>query len=82
VFIVPVETGGTLLYRVRVGPVDDSNRFALQQQLEDSGPAGQPLPKHPVIAQRLGCLVLETTRFFRSRPMRYHFALPTPLTVS
>ena len=46
VFIVPVETGGTLLYRVRVGPVDNSNQLlALQQQLQDSGyEAGQPLP--------------------------------------
>ena len=46
VFIVPVETGGTLLYRVRVGPVDNSNQLlALQQQLQDSGyDAGQPLP--------------------------------------
>jgi len=46
VFIVPVETGGTLLYRVRVGPVDDSSQLlALQQQLQDRGyEAGQPLP--------------------------------------
>jgi rare lipoprotein A len=46
VFIVPVETGGMLLYRVRVGPVDDSSQLlALQEQLEASGyEAGQPLP--------------------------------------
>ncbi|HEY6130623.1 MAG TPA: septal ring lytic transglycosylase RlpA family protein, partial [Halioglobus sp.] len=46
VFITPVNTGGTLLYRVRVGPVDDSSQLlALQQQLQDSGyDAGQPLP--------------------------------------
>lgn len=46
VFISPVESGGTLLYRVRVGPVDDKQHLlALQQQLQDSGyDAGQPLP--------------------------------------
>ncbi len=46
VFISPVESGGTLLYRVRVGPVDDKQHLlALQQRLQDSGyEAGQPLP--------------------------------------
>jgi rare lipoprotein A len=46
VFISPVESGGSLLYRVRVGPVDDKNHLlALQQQLQNSGyDAGQPLP--------------------------------------
>jgi rare lipoprotein A len=46
VFISPVESGGTLLYRVRVGPVDDKQHLlALQQRLQDSGyDAGQPLP--------------------------------------
>lgn len=46
VFISQVDAGGTLLYRVRVGPVDDTNQLlALQQQLQDSGyDSGQPLP--------------------------------------
>jgi rare lipoprotein A len=46
VFISPVDAGGTRLYRVRVGPVEDTNQLlALQQQLQDSGyDAGQPLP--------------------------------------
>ena len=46
VFITPVESGGNRLYRVRVGPVDNSSQLlALQQQLQDSGyDAGQPLP--------------------------------------
>jgi len=46
VFISPVDTGGTLLYRVRVGPVDNKQHLlALQQRLQDSGyDAGQPLP--------------------------------------
>jgi rare lipoprotein A len=46
VFISPVDTGGTVLYRVRVGPVDDKQHLlALQQRLQDSGyEAGQPLP--------------------------------------
>jgi peptidoglycan lytic transglycosylase len=46
VFISPVEAGGTMLYRVRVGPVDDKEHLlALQQRLQDSGyEAGQPLP--------------------------------------
>ena len=46
VFISPVEAGGTMLYRVRVGPVDDKKHLlALQQRLQDSGyEAGQPLP--------------------------------------
>ena len=46
VFVSAVESDGTLLYRVRVGPVDDKNHLlAVQQQLQDSGyDAGQPLP--------------------------------------
>ena len=46
VFISPVDAGGTMLYRVRVGPVDDKQHLlALQQRLQDSGyEAGQPLP--------------------------------------
>ena len=46
VFISPVEAGGTRLYRVRVGPVDDRQHLlALQQRLQDNGyDAGQPLP--------------------------------------
>jgi rare lipoprotein A len=46
VFISPVEAGGIMLYRVRVGPVDDKKHLlALQQRLQDSGyEAGQPLP--------------------------------------
>jgi rare lipoprotein A len=46
VFITPVESGGTLLYRVRVGPVEDKQHLlALQQQLQDRGyEPGQPLP--------------------------------------
>lgn len=46
VFISPVDTGSTVLYRVRVGPVDDNQHLlALQQRLQQSGyEAGQPLP--------------------------------------
>ena len=46
VFVSVVESDGTLLYRVRVGPVDDkSHLLAVQQQLQDSGyDVGQPLP--------------------------------------
>lgn len=46
VFVSAVESDGTLLYRVRVGPVDDkSHLLAVQQQLQDIGyDAGQPLP--------------------------------------
>ncbi|MEZ5573398.1 MAG: septal ring lytic transglycosylase RlpA family protein [Halioglobus sp.] len=46
VFISPVESGGSTLYRVRIGPVDDKQHLlALQQQLQDRGyEAGQPLP--------------------------------------
>lgn len=46
VFISQVDSGGTLLYRVRVGPVDNTNQLlVLQQQLQHSGyDAGQPLP--------------------------------------
>jgi rare lipoprotein A len=46
VFISEVDAGGKLLYRVRVGPVADSDELALvQQQLLDKGYSqGQPLP--------------------------------------
>lgn len=46
VFVSVAESDGTLLYRVRVGPVDDkSHLLAVQQQLQDIGyDAGQPLP--------------------------------------
>jgi rare lipoprotein A len=46
VFISPVDLDGKMLYRVRVGPVDDSRHLlALQQKLQDGGYAvGQPLP--------------------------------------
>lgn len=46
VFISQVDSGGTLLYRVRVGPLDNTNQLlALQQQLQDRGyDVGQPLP--------------------------------------
>ncbi len=46
VFISEVDAGGKLLYRVRVGPVADSDELALvQQQLADGGYSqGQPLP--------------------------------------
>jgi peptidoglycan lytic transglycosylase len=46
VFISQVQSGGNLLYRVRVGPVaDQSELLALQEQLRASGyNAGQPLP--------------------------------------
>lgn len=46
VFISVVESDGTSLYRVRVGPVNDKNHLlALQRQLQDSGyDLGQPLP--------------------------------------
>lgn len=46
VFISPVDAGGTMLYRVRMGPVDDKQHLlALQQRLQDNGyEAGQPLP--------------------------------------
>lgn len=46
VFISPVDSGGGLLYRVRVGPVDDKEHFlAVQEQLEAHGYSmGQPLP--------------------------------------
>ena len=45
-FVSPVQSGGSLLYRVRVGPVaDNSELLAVQQQLEASGYGeGQPLP--------------------------------------
>ena len=46
VFVSPVESDGGLLYRVRVGPVDDKTHLvAVQQQLQDGGyDIGQPLP--------------------------------------
>jgi rare lipoprotein A len=46
VFISPVESRGAMLYRVRVGPVEDKQHLlALQQRLQDNGyDAGQPLP--------------------------------------
>jgi peptidoglycan lytic transglycosylase len=46
VFVSEVESSGKTLYRVRIGPVADSEEFALvQQQLRDGGyPEGQPLP--------------------------------------
>ncbi|MDG2047231.1 MAG: septal ring lytic transglycosylase RlpA family protein [Halioglobus sp.] len=46
VFVSAVESDGTVLYRVRVGPVDDKNHLlAVQQQLRDNGyDSGQPLP--------------------------------------
>jgi rare lipoprotein A len=46
VSVSPVESGGSTLYRVRVGPVDDPDSLGtVQQQLTDSGySAGQPLP--------------------------------------
>lgn len=46
VFISEVDAGGNLLYRVRIGPVDDADQLqAVQQQLKDGGyDAGQPLP--------------------------------------
>jgi rare lipoprotein A len=46
VFISPVQSGESLLYRVRVGPVSDNDELlALQQQLQESGyDSGQPLP--------------------------------------
>ncbi|RLQ21248.1 septal ring lytic transglycosylase RlpA family protein [Seongchinamella sediminis] len=46
VSVSQVDASGTLLYRVRVGPVASADQLALvQQQLRDGGyPAGQPLP--------------------------------------
>lgn len=46
VFITPVQTGSALLYRVRIGPVQDQQHLlALQQQLQARGfEPGQPLP--------------------------------------
>ncbi len=46
VFVAPVQAGQGLLYRVRVGPVDDPARLAaLQQKLRLRGyDPGQPLP--------------------------------------
>jgi rare lipoprotein A len=46
VSISPVEAGGSMLYRVRVGPVADNDELvSVQQTLEDKGyGSGQPLP--------------------------------------
>lgn len=46
VFVDPVDNGGSLLYRVRIGPVDDNGALqALQEQLLASGyQGGQLLP--------------------------------------
>jgi rare lipoprotein A len=46
VFISPVDSGGALLYRVRVGPVDDmAHLLAVQEQLAANGyDIGLPLP--------------------------------------
>ena len=46
VSISPVESGGAMLYRVRVGPVADNNELlAVQEKLQQSGySVGQPLP--------------------------------------
>lgn len=46
VFVSPVEAGGRMLYRVRVGPVADQQAFAaLQQRLQERGyDSAQPLP--------------------------------------
>jgi rare lipoprotein A len=46
VSIGQVESGGNMLYRVRIGPVDSNEQLlAVQQKLQDSGyDAGQPLP--------------------------------------
>jgi rare lipoprotein A len=46
VFISQVDSGGNMLYRVRVGPVADNDELlVVQQQLQDSGyESGQPLP--------------------------------------
>jgi len=46
VFISQVDSGGSMLYRVRVGPVADNDELlVVQRQLQDGGyDAGQPLP--------------------------------------
>ena len=46
VFVSPVDIGGRMLYRVRVGPVDDARHLvAVQQILDERGyQPGQPLP--------------------------------------
>ena len=46
VSVSEVDSGGNVLYRVRVGPVQDKQQLlAVQQQLQDSGYSpGQPLP--------------------------------------
>lgn len=46
VFISEVESDGAMLYRVRVGPVENNDQLlAVQRQLQDSGyDSGQPLP--------------------------------------
>ena len=46
IVVSPVDAGGGMLYRVRVGPMDDNDALlAVQQTLQDHGyAAGQPLP--------------------------------------
>ncbi|MEM1110947.1 MAG: septal ring lytic transglycosylase RlpA family protein [Pseudomonadota bacterium] len=46
VFVAPVDAGGRLLYRVRIGPLGSADELqAVQAQLSDRGyDAGQPLP--------------------------------------
>jgi cell division protein FtsN len=46
VFISQVDSGGNMLYRVRVGPVASNDELlAVQQQLQEGGyDVGQPLP--------------------------------------
>ena len=46
IVVSPVDAGGGMLYRVRVGPMDDNDALlAVQQKLQDNGyTAGQPLP--------------------------------------
>jgi rare lipoprotein A len=46
VSISQVDSGGNMLYRVRIGPVDNNEQLlAVQKKLQDSGyDAGQPLP--------------------------------------
>jgi rare lipoprotein A len=46
IVVSPVDAGGGMLYRVRVGPMDDNDALlAVQQKLQDNGyAAGQPLP--------------------------------------
>ena len=46
VFVAPVESGGRLLYRVRIGPLEGEGKLGqVQAALAERGyPAGQPLP--------------------------------------